>query len=296
MQYPESISAVRPDEQKRVLSFGNTSETLLHVRHRLHFLAVDAQNHISGTQASVVSRAARNHTFNHHSLQILSATQLLADVGSHFAKAEAPARLAVFTARRFFLSLIARAHLFERDREFHAFAIAQYAQLDGGAWASLSYVDLQLAGVADFLAIERRDQIANLQASFRSRRSRFHLSHDRAAIVLRLEELRVLGRDVGDAQTHVSVADLAVTNDRFDRRTPNLRRNCEAHAGELAGSGDQERVNADHFAARIHQRAAGVARVNGRIGLNELPWLAGVVLIGVRAIQRTHDSASHCAA
>src|SRR5215470_15564638 len=89
MQHPECISPVRPDEQQRVLSPGNTSETLLHVRHRLHFLAVDAQNHISRTQAGVVSRAARNHTFNHHSLQILSATQLLADVGSHFAKAEA---------------------------------------------------------------------------------------------------------------------------------------------------------------------------------------------------------------
>ena len=44
-------------------------------------------------------------------------------------------------------------------------------------------------------------------------------------------------------------------------------------------------------AARVHQRAAGVAWIDGRVGLNELPRLAGIVRRHIGTVQRADDAA-----
>ena len=43
---------------------------------------------------------------------------------------------------------------------------------------------------------------------------------------------------------------------------------------------------------RIHQRATGVAGIDGSVGLNKLPGFT-TVAVGIRTIQRAHDSARH---
>jgi hypothetical protein len=66
--------------------------------------------------------------------------------------------------------------------------------------------------------------------------------------------------------------------DQFFHRGPNdLRRNGKSHARERTRGRDQEGVDPDYFTARVHQWAPGVSRVDGRIGLDELPRLAGIV-------------------
>src|SRR4029077_6945195 len=57
MQHPERIPSVRPDEQKRILSLGNIGEGLFYIGDGRRLMAVDAQDHVSPAQASVVGGA-----------------------------------------------------------------------------------------------------------------------------------------------------------------------------------------------------------------------------------------------
>src|SRR5262249_62353721 len=65
------------------------------------------------------------------------------------------------------------------------------------------------------------------------------------------------------------------------------------HAGDWAGLRDQKGVNPYDFAVCVHQRPTGVARVDGRVGLDELAGLARVVTVGVGTVQRADDAARH---
>ena len=94
----------------------------------------------------------------------------------------------------------------------------------------LSHHDLELAGITDLMAIDAGDQVADFQSGFGCGGVGFHLRHDGAAIVLRVEELRVFRRDVSDAEPHVAVADFAIANQRFHRGPHDLRWNRESHA------------------------------------------------------------------
>jgi len=49
-----------------------------------------------------------------------------------------------------------------------------------------------------------------------------------------------------------------------------VRPNSEAQADRPSPRGDNRRVDADHFALHIEQRAAGIAVVNRSIGLDEV--------------------------
>ena len=83
-----------------------------------------------------------------------------------------------------------------------------------------------------------------------------------------------------------------VVDDLVGHALDEVRRNGEAdadgtcRAGRACGGGDG-RVDADHLAGRIKGRAAGVARVDGRVGDD------GVVVVighGHRAVERGHDA------
>ncbi len=92
----------------------------------------------------------------------------------------------------------------------------------------------------------------------------------------RLKKLRVLGRHVVHADAEIAVVDAAGLDDLVGGGLDDLRGNGEARAGEGAAAGDDEGVDADQFAMRIHQRSAGVAGVDGGVGLDEVAGLAAV--------------------
>src|SRR5215469_5489771 len=50
MQHAERVSAIRPDQQKRVLSLGDVGERLLHIGDRIGLVAVHADDHVAGTE------------------------------------------------------------------------------------------------------------------------------------------------------------------------------------------------------------------------------------------------------
>ena len=106
----------------------------------------------------------------------------------------------------------AAAQFFQSDRNAHALSVTQNAEHDFRAGLFLSDHHLKFAGVADFLAVDFGDDVADLQAGFGSGRIGFDL-RDHASSRRRLvEELRVLRSHVGDPDADVAMADFAVAN------------------------------------------------------------------------------------
>ena len=89
------------------------------------------------------------------------------------------------------------------------------------------------------------------------------------------------------------VRNFAIANQRLDCRLDDLGWNGKSHPRERSGRRNQKRVDADEFAAGIHQRSTGVARIDRCIGLNELARLAPVARIGIRTIERADNAARH---
>src|SRR5689334_4573842 len=108
-----------------------------------------------------------------------------------------------------------------------------------------------------------------------------------------MEESSVLRSHVVDAHADSRVLNLAIFEQRIHHRPRNLRWNGKAHACEASRGRDQERIDADDFAVRIHQRPAGISGINGRVRLDEFTRLARVVTVRIWAVQRAHDAASH---
>ena len=67
-------------------------------------------------------------------------------------------------------------------------------------------------------------------------------------------------------------------------------RDGEADADIAAGAGQDGRGEADQFAAQVDQRAAGVARIDGGVGLDEI---LEAVLVEIAAAQAADDAGGH---
>ena len=143
----------------------------------------------------------------------------------------------------------------------------------------------------DLLAVEFAQHVAAFEPGAAGGRVRRDLADDGAGSVRQVEEAGVVGRHVVHADAEVAVVHGAVLDDRLGRSARDLRGNGEAGAGKRAAAGDDEGVDADQFAVGVHERAAGVAGIDGRIGLDEVAGLARIVAVGIGAIERADDAA-----
>src|SRR3984957_11586533 len=290
MQHTEGAAAVRPDEHQSVLSLGHRGQGFLHVGRALHGMTIHLHDHVSALQAGVVGGAAGLHLLDNRAVEIRRRLQLLTQLRSHVGKSDAPAWLAIAVAGNFGAVFVAAAHQFQRYRNVHVLAVTQNIELDARSGLLLPDFDLKLAGIAYFLTVQFGDDIPNFQAGLRCRGVIFNLRDHRAFIVVDVEELGILRGHVADADSHVSVADLAVTNESLHRGADDLRWNGKTHTREAVRVRNQERVDSDHFPACIYQRTAGVARVDGCVRLNKASGRASISRKRVRPVQTAHDA------
>ena len=87
------------------------------------------------------------------------------------------------------------------------------------------------------------------------------------------------------------MVDSAVLDDGFSGGPGDLRGNCESRTGERTVASDDEGVDADQFAVGVDERAAGVAGVDGGVGLDEVARLARVVGVRIGAIECADNAA-----
>src|SRR6185437_2098623 len=193
--------------------------------------------------------------------------------------------------RRGFVRLAVDA--LQRYRQVKALAVTYYLQSHFVSRALPADSGLQLAGIVHFFAVEFSDDVANFQACLCTGRVRFNLADQCSAGVVQMEETRVFRSHIVDAYADSRMLDFAILEQRINYGPCNLRWNGEAHPGKTARRGNQKRVDANHFTMRIHQRSAGIARIDGCIGLDKFARFTGIVTVRVRTVQRAHNAASH---
>ena len=102
-------------------------------------------------------------------------------------------------------------------------------------------------------------------------------------------DIQAFGDVVGhllDAHAEPAAPRFAELAKLVDDRDRGLRGHREADADRAAGGRDDRRIDADHLAVEIEQRAAGIAAIDGGVGLD-------VVVIGTGidvAVARRHDA------
>ena len=187
----------------------------------------------------------------------------------------------------------ALAQFLQSDWNAHTLAVPQNLEHDLRSRLFLSDQHLKFAGIAHFLAVDFSNNVADLQASFRSRRIWFDLRDHSACGYCLVEELRVFGSHIRDSDSDVTVADFTVADQSLHRGPDNLRWNGKSHSREAARRRNQKGIDPDDFAASIHQRPARVAGIDGRVRLDELAGLAGIGRVRIRPVHRAHDAARY---
>ena len=102
-----------------------------------------------------------------------------------------------------------------------------------------------------------------------------------------------------DIELHAQEAagDFVISDERFGDVAGDVDRDREADAFVAAGGAGDGGVEADDFAAEIHERAAAVAGVDGGVGLNEvLQFEVFVAEVEVVATFGADDAAGHALA
>ena len=176
-------------------------------------------------------------------------------------------RLGAVRLRQRILRLFANG---QRQLHLLALPIDRQRQLvaDGRA---LHGVD-QISAAGDGRAVDGGDDVIDLQAGLLRWAVRHDLGDRRA---LRQTELLALAADVRHADTNIRFDNVAVFNDALHDAAHVIDRDGEADVidrggAARAGAGAVFRVrDADNLAVHVKQRAAGVAGVDGRVGLDQ---------------------------
>src|SRR5262249_20502411 len=136
-------------------------------------------------------------------------------------------------------------------------------------------------------AVDADDDIARLDAGPLGRRLRIDLADDGAFVDVHMHGLGDVRRQV--LQRHADPAALhrAMRHELLHDAARHVDRYREAAAASAAARTDDRRVDADELAAQVDERAAGIARIDGRVGLDEV-----LVVLDVEAgaAERADDS------
>ncbi len=121
----------------------------------------------------------------------------------------------------------------------------------------------------DGLAVVLEDHVAGLESRARGRAALLHRSHQRAARPSR-PKLSAMAWSTGWTLTPSRPCETLpccwICSLTLQRH---VDRDREGQALEAAAAAEDLRVDADHLALEVEQRAAGVAGIDGRVGLDE---------------------------
>ena len=124
-------------------------------------------------------------------------------------------------------------------------------------------------GVAHLEAIDADDDVAELQAGLRRRAIVGEAHHDGAGDAVELEVRRHLARHGLELAAEPRPLDLAAGDGVVGEQAHEVRGDGEADADRAARLREDHRVDAGEPAVHVDQRAAGVAGIDGGVGLQE---------------------------
>src|SRR5436853_3652333 len=149
---------------------------------------------------------------------------------------------------------------------------------------------MQVVDAVDRLIVEAHDEIARLQAGGDSRSARLHGYHPHGMGIPELEVPRDAPgeRQVCARNAEISAPHSAIAEKLYDHPLHGVDRGGKA---DSLRPGNDRGVYADHLAARVHERAAGIAWVERGIRLQHVVDQAP----GLRAqapAKRAHNAGS----
>src|SRR5450631_1659692 len=146
---------------------------------------------------------------------------------------------------------------------------APYAQLRVGTRLDARDNRGQLSRALDQTAIDCDNDVARLKSRFLAGAAALHRTHQRAARPVQTEGLCQLCIDVLDRYPNASARNVSRLYELLAHIHRNVDGNCERQTHVAAGAAEDLRIDADHFALHVEERAARVAGVDRHVGLNE---------------------------
>ena len=158
------------------------------------------------------------------------------------------------------------------DGDFQGLALAVAEDFDGHGRAGLGFArgEPEAATVNNGLAVVFEHDVAVLEAGLVGGASWHDVADERAAGILEFEFFGQRGGDVLDHDAQVAAGDATVAYEAVHDVAGEVGGDGEADALVAAGAAEDGGVDADEAALNIHERAAGVAGVDGGVGLDEV--------------------------
>ncbi|CUJ79951.1 Uncharacterised protein [Achromobacter sp. 2789STDY5608628] len=160
-------------------------------------------------------------------------------------------------------------HAAQRRHDFLGGAVAPQVHRDLLARRGQRDQRRQIAGRHDGAAVDLAHHVAGLQAGLLGRAAFLDAGDQRAGRRIELERVGQVLVDLLHRHAQARMLHLAVFQDLVLDLVRHVDRDRERQALEAAGAAVDLRVDADHFAAVIEQRAAGIAGVHRHVGLDE---------------------------
>ena len=128
----------------------------------------------------------------------------------------------------------------------------------------------EVTAVADFLAVKREDDVAFVHAGGGGRRTAGHFRNQRARRPRQLEFLRQVLRHRLHHHAEITAGHLPVLDDAFHHRAGEIDGHGESDALVPARAAENRRIDSDQTPLRVDERPAGIPRIDGSVGLDEI--------------------------
>src|SRR6185437_13814317 len=171
-------------------------------------------------------------------------------------------------------------------------AVAQHLDVHRLARWRVGHDARQRAVVEDRLAVESEHHVAVLQSGLRCGAIVVDTGNQRARRTRQAHALCDFRRDLLDADADPTAPRSATLLQLPDNVLHEVRWDRESNTNRTARRREDRGIHADDSAVHIEQRAAGIAAIDRRVGLDEIVIGTGVDI----AIAGRHDARGHGAA
>src|SRR5581483_5642269 len=262
-------AALAPDLEQNVLVLDVLGQLDRIVR-SVDGLAVDLLDDIADAQARFVGGGVLVDIRDHRAFKAAGNTEAAAGGGIEIADGHAVEGVAVVIVAVIGLGDFFTGQFLDRDVQGFLPAVAQ--NLDGDMRSGRGFGDLQfqMTAVGDRLVVEFLDHVAALEAGSFGRAVGRDVTDEGALVTGEIELLRERRRHVLDHHAEVTAHDAATGDEAGHDRAGEIDGDGETDALITAAAAEDGGVDADQTAFRIHERAAGVAGVDGGVGLDEV--------------------------
>ena len=147
----------------------------------------------------------------------------------------------------------------------------------------------QFAAVFHWFSVDFQNHVASLDAAFLGRTGGADIAHEDALHIFQVHRLGNARRNVLHHDAEVRAIDFAVIENLAHHAARHVDGNGKSDSFIAARSVRKDGgVDSDQFAAIVHQRAAGIAGVNRRIGLDKIFVIFDTQISAVHGADDSH--------